>query len=299
MQVPLGPMAAHLSDLTYKSHLLRLSEAYTEYKPSKEMDYKNFSTPIIAPSGPAVQLYGVKGLTRLSPRSQERVNRERQQGWNSRFTAEFDGLHTIQRTPDPREILSSKKGKLGLRRRSESPSFDNSDDLKVGSTPQSSQKSPPVRGKENKESNHLERFRPSSSSRKTRSAIARDDSSGDKAVSSADERYNGDNRDHTDKNANNSSSISRNNRERSKEYAYNDIENSSRAKRNVCWDKEVGVEELIMKGNYRFRSDEDKDTYGRFVDMLSAYDPYEMVKILEDAMRDAQDRTLLDEYGGF
>ena len=72
-----------------------------------------------------------------------------------------------------------------------------------------------------------------------------------------------------------------------------------RIKRNVCLDLEVGKEELIMNGNYRFHSDKDKETYERFVEMLSAHDPYEMVKILEDAMRDAQERSLLDEYGGF
>ena len=67
---------------------------------------------------------------------------------------------------------------------------------------------------------------------------------------------------------------------------------TTRSKRNACLDEEVTVEQLIMKGNYRFHSDGDKETYARFVDMLSSYDPYEMVKILEDAMRDAQEESL-------
>jgi hypothetical protein len=87
-KVPLGPQQAFHSDVTYKNHVLRLSEVYTEYVPPKEMDYKNFVFPMLAPPGPLQLLYGTNGLTRLSPRSLEKQMTQREKGWNGRFTAD-------------------------------------------------------------------------------------------------------------------------------------------------------------------------------------------------------------------
>lgn len=272
-------MAAHLSDLTYKSHLLRLSEAYTEYKPPKEMDYKNFQFPIMPAPSPAAELYGVKGLTRLSPRSQERENRERQQGWNSRFAADFKGLHTIQNKSRLKDARGGKIEKPGERGRSESPSFGSSIELKAGSTSQSSAKSPLASGKNGGQKDC--RGESASPGKKKRTSSLKNDQSGGNNKSSG------------------SGNGSRSNRGYSGKSVNNHLSGERTMKRNVCLDEEVGMEDLIMKGNYRFHSDEDKEIYGRFVDMLTAYDPYEMVKILEDAMKDAQDSSLLDEYGGF
>ena len=260
-----------MSDLTYKAHLLRLSEAYTEYKPSKEMDYKNFEFPMMAPSGPAVELYGVKGLTRLSPRSQERENQERKKKWNSRFTSGFKGLHEIENMNGPKNSYSNSGSRGRGRGRSESPSLSSSIDWKGNrraSQSSSNIQSPSGRDRNSSDKNRMERsISPSKKKRPSTTKCDEDDVKGDS------------NGERTKRNLNNNG--------------------TTRSKRNACLDEEVTVEQLIMKGNYRFHSDGDKETYARFVDMLSSYDPYEMVKILEDAMRDAQEESLLDEYSGF
>ena len=57
-------------------------------------------------------------------------------------------------------------------------------------------------------------------------------------------------------------------------------------------------DELIVKGLYRLQG-EDQNVYQNFVRMLSTFDHHDMVKILHDAMNDAQNATLLDQFGGF
>jgi hypothetical protein len=46
----------------------------------------------MAPPGPVTELYGYDGLLRPSPRSLRKNDKVRENGWNSRFTAEFKDL---------------------------------------------------------------------------------------------------------------------------------------------------------------------------------------------------------------
>ena len=65
-----------------------------------------------------------------------------------------------------------------------------------------------------------------------------------------------------------------------------------------CEDDRMGEEQMIVKGLYRLEG-ENLVVYNKFVEMLSTYDSHDMVQILQDAMREAQGTTLLDQYGGF
>ena len=52
----------------------------------------------------------------------------------------------------------------------------------------------------------------------------------------------------------------------------------------------------ILRGGYTLDADQ-QEKYDAFTDMLADFDLYMMVNILEDALKDAQKKTMLDEYG--
>lgn len=62
-------------------------------------------------------------------------------------------------------------------------------------------------------------------------------------------------------------------------------------------DEQATDEEVISRGTYRMSS-EQSAVYFSFVEMMSGFDPHDMMLILEDALKDSQASGMLDQYGG-
>lgn len=59
----------------------------------------------------------------------------------------------------------------------------------------------------------------------------------------------------------------------------------------------MSEQDLILNGKYRLNSHH-RRRYDDFVNTLAEFDPHDMVKVVEDALNEACERTLLDAYGG-
>lgn len=61
--------------------------------------------------------------------------------------------------------------------------------------------------------------------------------------------------------------------------------------------EDISEQDLILNSKYRFRTHQ-RQRYDDFVETLAEFDPHDMVKVVEDALNDACERTLLSAYGG-
>jgi len=214
------PLDAFNSDEIYKHHLHRLKKVYTEHELPAEMDFRQFKPVMMTAPGPITQLYGYNGLLRLSPRTLERTERMREQGWNSSFSTPAEAAVNVLRRRDRSDESPSESG-----RKVHSPK------------PSSSTPSPP-------------RIRQTQKREKDNSTKSFD------AVHAGMERI------------------------------------SHRSN-----DPDLSEEELILRGLYRLNKNEET-VYNQFVEMLSNYDRYDMLNIINDVFRDAQNSTQLSKYGG-
>lgn len=83
-----------------------------------------------------------------------------------------------------------------------------------------------------------------------------------------------------------------------------EIKGSSSGSRSIevkshrCTDAKISEDGLIVEGMYRLNEDEG-EIYSRFAEMLSNFDRYDMLNILNDVFRDAQTASQLSHFGGF
>jgi len=73
---------------------------------------------------------------------------------------------------------------------------------------------------------------------------------------------------------------------------------SNRNLRFRTLDNDATMEDMISSGTYRMNKQQNQN-YWQFVQMLTKFDPHDIMLILEDVYKDAQACTLLDAYGGF
>lgn len=71
-----------------------------------------------------------------------------------------------------------------------------------------------------------------------------------------------------------------------------------RSKNSLCRDPYLSREEVVLRGRYRFETQEEELAYNNFVAMLRSRDAVDKLKIIQDAFSDAESASLLSFFGG-
>ena len=84
----------------------------------------------------------------------------------------------------------------------------------------------------------------------------------------------------------------------SQETFKNSVSEGKRRQRRQCTNPAISDEDLIMLGMYRF-NERQSAVYQNFVEMLSEFDPHDVMNILEDVMHEVNASNGLTSYSGF
>lgn len=72
----------------------------------------------------------------------------------------------------------------------------------------------------------------------------------------------------------------------------------ARSRNSECRDPHLSREEVVLRGRYRFESQEEVLAYNNFVAMLRRFDAVDKLKIIQDAFSSAEEASLLSFFGG-